>query len=143
MEEKLQRRLSLFAVQTKKQIQILIGKIPISLNFSTSSLTLLAFFKSKEMEESLVVGKQKQPTVDEGCIYKGITIQPSKGNKSQKVIFEKPTIEMTKTHLMSNLEREPHKRVINEKYLKKYFPTMCEMLDITQRIRLILRLIKA
>ena len=33
---------------------ILIGTIPISLNFLTSSLTLLAFFKSKETEKSLV-----------------------------------------------------------------------------------------
>ena len=33
---------------------ILIGINPISLNYFTSSLTLLAFFKSKEMEESLV-----------------------------------------------------------------------------------------
>ena len=31
----------------------------------------------KEMEENLV--KQKQPIVDEGHIYKGITIEPYKG----------------------------------------------------------------
>ena len=53
---------------------ILIGTNPISLNYSTSSLTLPAFFKSKEMEESLIKVKQKQPPTDEGCIYKGITI---------------------------------------------------------------------
>ena len=43
---------------------ILIGKNPISLNYSTSSLTLPAFFKSKEMEENLVEVKHKQPTAD-------------------------------------------------------------------------------
>ena len=37
---------------------ILIGTIPISLNCSTSSLTLPAFFKSKEMEKSLVEVKE-------------------------------------------------------------------------------------
>ena len=49
---------------------ILIGTIPISLNCSTSPLTLPAFFKSKEMEKSLVEVKEKQPIVDEGRMYK-------------------------------------------------------------------------
>ena len=66
------------------------------MNYSTSSLTLPTFFKSKEMEESLVKVKQKQPTVDEGYIYKGIIIEPSKENMPQKVIHEKPTVKMTK-----------------------------------------------
>ena len=56
---------------------ILLGTIPISLNCSTSSLTLLAFFKSKEMEKSLVEVKEKQLTVDEGRMYKRVTIEPS------------------------------------------------------------------
>ena len=60
---------------------ILIGTIPISLNCSTSSLTLSSFFKSKEMEKSLVEVKGKQPTVDEGHMYKGVTVEPSKGSK--------------------------------------------------------------
>ena len=60
---------------------ILIGTNRFSFNSSTSSLTLPAFFKSKEMEESLVEVKQKQPIADEGCIYKGITIEPSKESK--------------------------------------------------------------
>ena len=122
---------------------ILIDTNPFSLNYSTSLLTLPAFFKLKEMEESLVEVKQKQPTVDEGCIYKGITIEPSKESKPQKVILEKPTVEMTKTHLMSNLQGESHQRFINGKYLKQYFSTMWERLGITKRIRLILWLIKA
>ena len=57
---------------------ILIGTIPISLNCSTSSLTLLAFFKSKEMEKSLVEVKEKQPIVDEGHMYKGSPFNPLK-----------------------------------------------------------------
>ena len=96
---------------------ILISTYPISLNYSTSSLTLSAFFKSKEMEESLVEVKQEQPTTDEGYIYKGITIESSKESKPQKVILEKPTIEMTKTHSKSNLQGESHQRFINGKYL--------------------------
>ena len=87
---------------------ILIGTIPISLNRFTSSLTLLVFVKSKEMEKSLVEVKEKQPTVDEGRMYKGVTIEPSKGSMPQNVILEKPTVEMTKTHSMSNLQGEPH-----------------------------------
>ena len=82
---------------------ILICTNPISLNYSTSSLTLSAFFKLKEIEESLVEMNQKQTTTDEGCIYKGIIIEPSKESKPQKVILEKPIVEMTKTHSMSNL----------------------------------------
>ena len=39
---------------------ILIGTIPISLNCSTNSLTLLDFFKSKKMEKSLVEVKKKK-----------------------------------------------------------------------------------
>ena len=81
---------------------ILIGIIPISLNCFTSSLTLLAFFKSKEMKKSLVEVKEKQPTVDEDRMYKGVTIEPSKVSRPQNVILEKPIVEMTKTHSMSN-----------------------------------------
>ena len=32
-----------------------------------------------------------------------------------------------------SLEDEPHKRFTNGKYLKKYFPTMWEMLDTTKK----------
>ena len=71
---------------------IIIGTILISLNCSTSSLTLSAFFKSKEIKKSLVEVKEKQPTVDKGRIYKGITIVPSKGSMPQNVILEKPIV---------------------------------------------------
>ena len=66
--------------ETNSEI-ILIGTIPISLNYSTSSLTLPSFFKSKEMEKSLVEVKKKQPIVDEGCMYKRVTSEPSKGSR--------------------------------------------------------------
>ena len=82
---------------------IMISTNVFSLNYSTSSLTLPAFFKLKEMEESLVEVKQKQSTTDEGCIYNRITIRPSKESRPQNVILEKPTVEMTKTQSMSNL----------------------------------------
>ena len=112
---------------------ILIGTIPISLNCSTSSQTLPTFFESKEKEKSIVEVKEKQPTVDEDRMYKGVTIEPSKGNRPQHVILEKPIMEMTKTHSMSNLQGEPHQSFINGKYLKQYFSTMWEMLNITQK----------
>ena len=75
---------------------ILICTKPFSLNYSTSSLTFPAFFKLKEMEEILVEVKHKQSTVDEGCIYKGITIELSKESRPQKVILEKLSMEMTR-----------------------------------------------
>ena len=103
---------------------ILIGTNPISLNYSTSSLTLPAFFKSKEMEENLVEVKHKQPTAYEGFIYKRITIEPSKESRPHNVILGKSTVEITKTHSMSNLKGEWHQWFINGKYLKQYFSTM-------------------
>ena len=97
---------------------ILIGTNHFSLNYSTSSLTFPTFFKLKEIEEILVEMKQKQLTLDEGCIYKGIIIEPSKESRPQKVILEKLTVEMKKTHSMSNLQGESHQRIINGKYIK-------------------------
>ena len=112
-------------------IIILIGTIPISLNCSTNFLTFPAFFKSKEMEKCLIEVKEKQPTIDGGCMYKGVTIEPSTGSRPHDVILEKPIMEMTKTYVMSNLQGEPHQRFIDWKYLKQYFSTMWEMLGIT------------
>ena len=34
---------------------------------------------------------------------------------------------------LSSLEGELHKRFINGKYLKKYFPTMWDMMDIAKK----------
>ena len=46
------------------------------------------------MEEILEEVKEKQPTTNEGLIYKGITIESSKGRRFQKVILDKPTVKM-------------------------------------------------
>ena len=75
---------------------ILIGTIPISLNYFITSLTLPTFFKSKEMEKSLIEVKEKQPTADECQIYKGVTIEPSKGSRPQKAILKKYIVENDK-----------------------------------------------
>ena len=78
-------------------------------NYSTTSLTLPVFFNSKEMEKSLIKVKGKQPIVDEGHIYKGITIEPSKESRAQKVILEKLTMKMTK-HIQCQIYKGSHTR---------------------------------
>ena len=75
---------------------ILIGTFPISLKCSTIFLTLPDFFKSKEMEESLVEIEKEHSLIDEKHSWRVITIDPSKGSKVEKVMLEKPTIEMTR-----------------------------------------------
>ena len=57
---------------------ILICTNLISLNYSTNSLTLPTFFKSKEIEESLIEVKQKQPPADEGASTRGLPLNPLK-----------------------------------------------------------------
>ena len=57
------------------------------------------------MEKSLIEVKEKQPTIVEGYMYKGVTIEPSKGRGPQNVTLEKPNVEMTKMHSMSNPTR--------------------------------------
>ena len=61
---------------------ILIGIIPISLKYSTISLTLPDFFKSKEMEESLVEIENEHSPVDEKHSQRVITIGSSEGSKA-------------------------------------------------------------
>ena len=61
---------------------LLIGEIPISLNCSTVSLTLPTIFQSKKAEE------------DEG--HGGVTIESFEECRPQKVILEKPSMEMTR-----------------------------------------------
>ena len=60
--------------------------------------------------------KEKQITVDEGRICKGITIESSKGSRPKKVILEKPTVEMTR-HIRS-LYVKAH---LNGKLVSKVF----------------------
>ena len=68
----------------------------VSLKCSTISLTLPYFFKSKEMEESLVKVEKQHLKAEEKHSQGVITIDPFKGNRAQKVILEKPTVEMTR-----------------------------------------------
>ena len=71
----------------------MIGTIPISLNCSTISLTFPDFFKSNEIEESLVEVKKEQSPINSQRV---INIESSERNRAQKVILEKPTKEMTR-----------------------------------------------
>ena len=75
---------------------ILIGTFLISLKCSTTSLTLPCFFKSKEMEESLVEVQKEHLLVEEKHSQRVITIDPFEGSRAQNVILEKPTMEMTR-----------------------------------------------
>ena len=68
---------------------ILIGTFPTSLKCSTISLTLPYFFNSKEIEESLVEVEKEHLQAEEKHSQRVITIDPSKGNKAQKVILDK------------------------------------------------------
>ena len=84
---------------------ILICTFPISLKCSTISLTLPYFFKSKEMEESLVeVEKENFPT-EEKNNQRVLTIDPSEGGRAQKVILEKTHCGDDKAHKTSLCER--------------------------------------
>ena len=75
---------------------ILIGTFPISLKCYTISLTLPHFFKSKEMEESLVEAEKEHSLVEKKHSQRVITINSSEGSRAQKVVLEKPTMEMTR-----------------------------------------------
>ena len=75
---------------------ILIGTFLVSLKCSTISLTLPNFFKSKEIEKNLVeVEKEHFPTKEKHS-QMVITIDRFEGNRAQKVILEKPIVEMTR-----------------------------------------------
>ena len=56
---------------------LIIGEIPISLNYSTVSLTLPTIFKSKKAEEDLVEVEKKHLTTKEDEGHNGITIKSS------------------------------------------------------------------
>ena len=74
----------------------MVGEIPISLNCSTVSLTLRTIFKSKKIEEDLVEVEGKHPTTEEDVGHGGVTIESSEECRPQKVILEKPSVEMTR-----------------------------------------------
>ena len=75
---------------------LLIGEIPISLNCSTVSLTMQTIFKSKKTKEDLVEVEWKNPIIEEDVGYDGITIESSEKCRPQKVILEKPSVEMAR-----------------------------------------------
>ena len=57
---------------------LLIGEIPISLNYSTISLTLPTIFKSKKAKEDLVEVEGKHLATEEDKGHSGVTIESSK-----------------------------------------------------------------
>ena len=75
---------------------IMIGTFPVSLKCYTISLTLPYFFKSKEIEEIFVEVEKEHFLEEEKHSQRVITINPSKGSIAQKVILEKPTVEITR-----------------------------------------------
>ena len=75
---------------------LLIGEIPISLNCSTISLTLPTIFKLKKSEEYLVEVEGKHLTTEENEDHSGVTIESFEECNPQKVILEKPSVEMTR-----------------------------------------------
>ena len=83
---------------------IMIDTFPISLKCSTISLILPYFFKSKDMEESLVEVEKEHFPVDEKHSQRVITIDPSEGSRAHKVILEKTYCGDEKTHKASICE---------------------------------------
>ena len=75
---------------------LLISEILISLNCSTISLTLPVIFKSKNAEEDLVEVEGKHPVTEEDEVHGGVTIESFEECRPQKVILEKPFVEMTR-----------------------------------------------
>ena len=80
---------------------LIIGEIPISLNCSTVSLTMPTIFKlKKNTEGDLVEVEGKHPTTEEDVGHGGVTIESSEECRPQKVILEKPSVEMRR-HIKS------------------------------------------
>ena len=73
---------------------LLITEIPISLNYSIVFVTLQAIFKLKKAEEDLVEVEGKNHTIEEDVGHGGVTIESSKECRSQKVILEKPSMDV-------------------------------------------------
>ena len=77
-------------------ITILIGTLHIYLKCFTSSLAFPYFFKSKGMKETLVEVEKEHLPAEKKRIKRVITIDLYEGSKAQKVILEKPIVEMTR-----------------------------------------------
>ena len=95
---------------------LMIGEIPIYLNCSTVSLTLPTIFNSKKIEENLIEVERKHPTIKEDVGHGGVTINSSKECRPQKVILEKPFMEMTRNikplYIRAHLNGRPVSKVL-------------------------------
>ena len=95
---------------------LMTGEIPISVNFSIVSLTLPTIFKSKKTEENLVEVEGKHPTIEEDVCHGGVTIESSEECRPQKVILEKPYVEMTRyinpLYVRAHLNGRPVSKVL-------------------------------
>ena len=95
---------------------ILIGTFLVSLKCSTISLTLPYFFKSKEIEENLIEVEKEHFPIEEKHSQRVITIDPSEGSRAQKVILEKPIVEMTRHirpfYLRAHFNGKPASKVL-------------------------------
>ena len=94
----------------------MIGEIPISLNYSTVSLTLPTIFKSKKTKEDLVEVEGKHSTTEEDEGHGGVTIESSEECRPHKVILEKPSVEMTRhikpLYVRAHLNGRPVSKVL-------------------------------
>ena len=73
---------------------LLIGEFPISLHCSIVSLTSPTIFKSKKAKEDPVGVEGKHPVTEEDEGHNGVIIESSKECRLQKVILEKPPVEI-------------------------------------------------
>ena len=96
----------------------MIGEIPISLNFSTVSLTLPTIFKSKNTKEDLVKVEGKHYTIKEDVGHGGVTIESSEECRPHKVILDKPSVKMTRhikpLYVRAHLNGKPVSKVLIE-----------------------------
>ena len=95
---------------------LLISEIPISLNCSSISLTLPTIFKSEKVEENLVEVEVKHPVIEDVRALVEVTIESFEECKLQKVILEKPFVEMTRKikplYIRANLNGRPVSKVL-------------------------------
>ena len=95
---------------------ILLGTFLVSLKCYTISPTLRYFFKSKEMEKSLVEVEKEHLSIEEKHSQRVITIDLSERSKPQKLILKKPTVEMTRhirpLYVRAHFNGKPVSRVL-------------------------------
>ena len=93
---------------------LMLGEIPISLNCSTASLTLPTIFKSKKQRPSR--GRREAPDHRERCGPQWSYHKLSKKCRPQKVILEKPFMEMTRhiklLYVRAHLNGKPISKVL-------------------------------